>query len=483
VYSRNIGKMIAICYRYTSNRQLSEDLAHDAFLKAIDKSSGFEGRGSFDAWLRRIVVNHALQYIRDQKKRTPIDDWLQHESDEEQPGDTSAVTTIAERADFSEQELLEVINDLPEHHRLVFNLYVIDQFTHVQIGEQLDISPGTSKSHLARARKKIKELLLQKAKTRRDEKDRERRWLLFMFPYKFPSIDRLYRKHFDVFEIAPKEILSVDHNSISTAPVKPRAIAFRNYIMATTSAGIALVVAIVIFNSYPGKTSFKTLATELAKPPINKEDSTKRLQTSKEVKRNETTNRKNKSAEVDSNTATFFPDSIILNKQTKSMKKLDSIGVMLLVSSSIAFDSIAQSEKDVRADSKSIVVMSDTRSTDSVADDEAAPAKTVKNKTKSKTEEGTFYASRLFWSGTNNELYFKGKVIAHMNDQNFIVNGSANFLGPVYLLILNGEPATLNSTMELSQQQYRLKRLSDTKAMQKYGEKGSRGAIEISTIE
>mgnify|MGYP003577916634 CR=1 FL=1 len=139
----------------------------------------------------------------------------------ERPEDAIAAANISGRADFSEEELLEVINDLPEHHRLVFNLYVIDQFTHVQIGEELDISPGTSKSHLARARKKIKELLVQKAKTKRDEKDRERAWL-FMFPYKFRGIDQLYRQHFDVFEIPPKTILSVDLNSVSTAPaMKP----------------------------------------------------------------------------------------------------------------------------------------------------------------------------------------------------------------------------------------------------------------------
>lgn len=472
MYSRNIRKMIGICYRYTSNRQLSEDLAHDAFLKAIDKSSGFEGRGSFDAWLRRIVVNHALQYIRDQKKRIPIDDWLQHESNVEEPEDTGRATNISERTDFSEEELLEVINDLPEHHRLVFNLYVIDQFTHVQIGEELNISPGTSKSHLARARKKIKELLAQKVKRKGDGKDWERKWILFMFSYKFRSIDHLYRQHFDVFEIASKEILSIDLSSISTTPVmKPLAITFRNFIMASAPAGIILVVAIVIFNSYREKTGAKTSATELAKSSIN-EDSTK-------GKRNETTNHKNKSSGIDSTTATFFPDSVIINKKTKSMKKLDSIAVMLLASSSITFDSTAQPDKDARAVSKPMTVISNSGSTDSVIDDKSARAKGEK----SKTNEGEFYASRLFWSGANNELYFKGKVIAKMNDQNFIVDGSVNFLGPVYLLIINDEPATLNSTIELSKQQYHLKRLSETKAMEKYGDKGRRGAIEISVIE
>lgn len=166
--------MIGICYRYTSNRQLSEDLAHDAFLKAIDKSSGFEGRGSFDAWLRRIVVNHALQYIRDQKKRIPIEDWHQYKSEEEQSEELNPAITISGQTDFSEEELLEVINDLPDHHRLVFNLYVIDHFTHNQIGEELNISPGTSKSHLARGSEKDKRAFSSKGKRKRRDGSEKR---------------------------------------------------------------------------------------------------------------------------------------------------------------------------------------------------------------------------------------------------------------------------------------------------------------------
>ena len=72
-YQSNIGKLVGICYRYTRNYQLSEDLAHDAFLKAIDKSGTFKGEGKFDAWLRRIVVNHTLQYLRDRKKAPYVD--------------------------------------------------------------------------------------------------------------------------------------------------------------------------------------------------------------------------------------------------------------------------------------------------------------------------------------------------------------------------------------------------------------------------
>ncbi len=69
-YNRNIKKMIGICFRYIPNLEIAQDLAHDAFLKAIDKSETFKGTGNFDAWLRRITVNTAIQYTRDKQKRT-----------------------------------------------------------------------------------------------------------------------------------------------------------------------------------------------------------------------------------------------------------------------------------------------------------------------------------------------------------------------------------------------------------------------------
>src|SRR5690554_784328 len=136
--------MIGICYRYVVVKQIAEDLAHDAFLIAMEKYSGFKGIGSFNAWLRRITVNVALQYLRDKKKENRIDNFLLNEKFYWENNDKVDKELLSTQYNFSEQELLKVINLLPEHHRLVFNLYVIDNFTHAQIGEILNISPGTS---------------------------------------------------------------------------------------------------------------------------------------------------------------------------------------------------------------------------------------------------------------------------------------------------------------------------------------------------
>jgi RNA polymerase sigma factor (sigma-70 family) len=337
-YRRHIGKMIGICYRYTTNRQLSEDLAHDAFLKAIDKSASFEGKGCFDAWLTRIVVNHVLQYMRDQKKKKYFDDWIQHENSVLQIEDITLNANPIEQVAFSEKELLETINDLPENHRLVFNLYVMDKFTHTQIGKELGISSGTSKSHLARARKKIKILLAQKAKKKRDEKDRKKGFLLFFFPYRLGNIDQIYQQQFNNFEIPPKKGLmidSIDFSGMSLPVVKSRAFTSWNYITAIASIGIISTVVFFAFNTLQWQNTINNTETKLAKSIIHNEDNDLELvQKSREELKGHETNEKAKTIDdrennlpvADSNTATIFTDSIILDENIKSHSCPTKIG-------------------------------------------------------------------------------------------------------------------------------------------------------------
>jgi RNA polymerase sigma factor (sigma-70 family) len=168
--------------------------------------------GPFEAWLRRIMVNVCLQYLRVQHKKKYLDDWLKNE--------TSAVETHEENingpnSEFTETVLLEAINRLPEHHKLVFNLYVLDQFTHAQIGKELGISEGTSKSHLARARKKIKELLNEKPGIEKKGK-KKAAFLLFIW-----NIDGLYKKRFKNFGLTNRKNFSFDslHAQPVSAPI------------------------------------------------------------------------------------------------------------------------------------------------------------------------------------------------------------------------------------------------------------------------
>ncbi|PID95355.1 MAG: hypothetical protein CSA95_00080 [Bacteroidetes bacterium] len=189
-YNRNIKKLIGVCYRYVFDQEVAEDLAHDAFLTAMKKSASFSGKGHFDAWLRKITVNTALQYLREVKTRqNNRQEFWYHEL-------LNKDESMSQKYHFTTQELLEAINKLPEHHRQVFNLYVIDGFSHKQIAEKLNISVGTSKSHLARAKKKLQQILNKEQKTKRS-------FILLLLPYGERRVEKLYKKALNDFEIAP----------------------------------------------------------------------------------------------------------------------------------------------------------------------------------------------------------------------------------------------------------------------------------------
>lgn len=165
IYKNNASKLLGICRRYVKDEHQAEDLMHNSFITAINKVNTYSGKGAFEGWLRKIVINTALLYLRESKKMQ----FSENEAVEDQVNlyeDEAAEETqrkAIEEAGFNREELLEVVDLLPEHHKVVFNMYVIDGYTHNEIGQMLNISGGTSKSHLARARKKIQQLLFEKA--------------------------------------------------------------------------------------------------------------------------------------------------------------------------------------------------------------------------------------------------------------------------------------------------------------------------------
>lgn len=208
-YKENAPKIIGVCRRYVSSKEIAEDLAHDAFLTAISKFESYRGKGHFEAWLRKIAVNTALMYLRAKNAERILEDWTQNESEYQAMEESNAydLKSIISQAEFSGPELMEIIDQLPEHHRQVFNLYVIDNFSHVQIGEALHISPGTSKSHLSRARKRVQQLLYDKALEKlKDQQKRKRAgFLLLLFPLRSFSIDHLFRSKLNSISIPPSK--------------------------------------------------------------------------------------------------------------------------------------------------------------------------------------------------------------------------------------------------------------------------------------
>ena len=154
VFNRYAGHMLGVCQRYARNTDDAEDILQDAFIKVFNKIGQFKFEGSFEGWIRKIVVNTALKkysLIRYSKELTG------YEVNENNGGNVDA----AAYAHLTEKDLLVLINSLPDGYRLIFNLYVIEGYQHEEIASMLGIQPGTSRSQLVKARTMLQKQILQ----------------------------------------------------------------------------------------------------------------------------------------------------------------------------------------------------------------------------------------------------------------------------------------------------------------------------------
>ncbi len=138
--------MYGVCLRYYPNPEVARDILQDGFIRVFDKIRSFRFEGSFEGWIRRIMVNTALEYHRRKKENSEVE-IVEDFVDGHQMG-------VLE-ADY--QLLLSVIATLPQQYRLVFNLYAIEGYSHTEIGALLNISESTSKSNYSRARAILRE--------------------------------------------------------------------------------------------------------------------------------------------------------------------------------------------------------------------------------------------------------------------------------------------------------------------------------------
>ena len=202
MYAANIGRMIGACHRYVNDLALAEDLAHEAFLKAMERSDTYRATGRFEAWLMRITVNHAIQHLRQSMDTVPI---VEEETPDVAPEETSIWET-----DFTQEELLEAVQQLPVPQRTVFNLYAIDNQSHAYIADLLNISIASSKETLYRARKRLRQLLTQMA----HEKEKRKKGvfvmiLLFLLQHSEAArTDRMFRNGLASLTYAPAKPLT-----------------------------------------------------------------------------------------------------------------------------------------------------------------------------------------------------------------------------------------------------------------------------------
>lgn len=150
LYEEYYSRMMVVCMRYSSNEEDALDILHEAFIKVFQHIDRYQSGTALSAWIRRIIVNTAIDYYRKSiRRRTEEIDQAAQLSN----GDADAISQC------SEQEILDAIQELTPSYRATFNLYVIEGYSHKEIAELLDITESTSRSNLVKARLKLKEIL------------------------------------------------------------------------------------------------------------------------------------------------------------------------------------------------------------------------------------------------------------------------------------------------------------------------------------
>lgn len=148
MYNHFAPKMYALCLRYAADTEDAKDILQEGFIAVFSKLPSFRGQGSLEGWIRRIMVNIAIDRYRDRIYHLSLDDI--HENG------LMAFDNLGP-ASMEAKQILALIRDLPDQYRLVFNLYVIEGYSHREIGQMLSISESTSRSNLSRARGLLQE--------------------------------------------------------------------------------------------------------------------------------------------------------------------------------------------------------------------------------------------------------------------------------------------------------------------------------------
>jgi len=153
-------KMFGICLRYAGNYDDAQDILQEGFIKVFEKIHQFGFKGAFEGWIRKVMVNTALEKYRLHYRQVTLDEKVSEAEYDEQKDISS---------DLEARELVRIIQELTPRYRVVFNLYALEGFTHKEISEMLKISEGTSKSNLSRARtilqEKVNKYYLRKVQT------------------------------------------------------------------------------------------------------------------------------------------------------------------------------------------------------------------------------------------------------------------------------------------------------------------------------
>ena len=158
LYEQFAGKLMGICVRYCRNEELAKDALQESFVKIFNKIDSFKNESKIETWMTRIAINTTLNHLRQGKRYQFIDDNEHVAYKIENQHDVSADSLEK----LSHAELINILQELPDGYRIVFNMYAVEGYTHKEIADALGINEGTSKSQLNRARKHLQTLVQDK---------------------------------------------------------------------------------------------------------------------------------------------------------------------------------------------------------------------------------------------------------------------------------------------------------------------------------
>ncbi|MBO7652278.1 MAG: RNA polymerase sigma factor [Bacteroidales bacterium] len=159
LYKQTFTKMLGTCLRYSSDYEEAMDYVQEGYIKVFDKIASYQPTGSLVAWIKRIIVNNLIDSLRKKSKFQYSDmDEMQIEDDNDSSEELERIAAKEQNA----SRIVELLQELSPVYRTVFNMYVVEELSHTEIAERLGISVGTSKSNLAKAKMRLKQMFIDK---------------------------------------------------------------------------------------------------------------------------------------------------------------------------------------------------------------------------------------------------------------------------------------------------------------------------------
>jgi RNA polymerase sigma-70 factor (ECF subfamily) len=159
LFDRYYGKMLNVCRRYAKNHEEAQDMVQEGFIRVYKNILQYKGEGSFEGWMRRVMVTTCINYYHKHHRQETVEYidnlHLAYVADQ-----SNGIEMNDLKKDYDAEYLLKLVQNLPAGYRMVFNLHAIEGYSHFEIAEKLHITESTSRSNLAKARQKLKQMIL-----------------------------------------------------------------------------------------------------------------------------------------------------------------------------------------------------------------------------------------------------------------------------------------------------------------------------------